>query len=159
DVAAGVRPSAITLLGGFAVSVDGRPVDPSHWRRRPAASLVKLLALATDRRLHREQVIDALWPDVALAAAAPRLPKAVHFARRALGPDSIVVSADSLHLLPGRGVAVDVVDFEAAATAALEGDAGIDAALARYGGELLPDDRFEPWTEARREHLVHLQRQ
>jgi DNA-binding SARP family transcriptional activator len=65
-------PVAITLLGEFAVTVEGRAVDPSHWRRRPAASLVKLLALAPDRRLHREQVIDALWPDVAVADARRR---------------------------------------------------------------------------------------
>ena len=52
----------IDLLGGFAVRVDGRPIPATEWRRRQAASLVKLLALAPRRTLHREQVIDALWP-------------------------------------------------------------------------------------------------
>ena len=52
----------IDLLGGFAVRIDGRPIPPTEWRRRQAASLVKLLALAPRRTLHREQVIDALWP-------------------------------------------------------------------------------------------------
>jgi DNA-binding SARP family transcriptional activator/pimeloyl-ACP methyl ester carboxylesterase len=155
----GGPPAAITLLGGFAVSVDGRPVDPSHWRRRPAANLVKLLALASDRRLHREQVIDALWPDVAVADAAPRLHKAAHFARRALGPDAIVSTADSVQLLPGHVVAIDVVEFETAAAAALDEGAGIDAAVARYRGELLPADRYERWTEERRQHVAHLHRQ
>ena len=36
----------IDLLGGFAVRVDGRPIPATEWRRRQAASLVKLLALA-----------------------------------------------------------------------------------------------------------------
>jgi DNA-binding SARP family transcriptional activator/pimeloyl-ACP methyl ester carboxylesterase len=134
-------------------------VDPSHWRRRPAASLVKLLALAPDRRLHREQVIDALWPDVAVADAAPRLHKAAHFARRALGPDAVVSTSDSVQLLPGHAVTVDVADFETAAASALDAGAGIDAALVRYGGELLPDDRYESWIDERRQHLAHLHRQ
>ncbi len=34
-----------------------------------------------------------------------------------------------------------------------------ERALATYGGELLPDDRYEPWTEARRQHVEHLHRQ
>ena len=42
-------------------------------------ALVKLLALAPGYRLHREQVMDALWPDLAPEAAAGNLRKAVHF--------------------------------------------------------------------------------
>jgi pimeloyl-ACP methyl ester carboxylesterase len=34
-----------------------------------------------------------------------------------------------------------------------------ERALATYGGELLPDDRYEPWTQERREHVEHLRRQ
>ena len=36
------------------------------------ASLVKLLALADGRRLHREQVIDALWPDLSRSTTPAR---------------------------------------------------------------------------------------
>src|SRR4051812_46999303 len=122
----------LVLLGGFAVRIGGVPVDPSHWRRRPAAGLVKLLALAPRRRLHREQVSDAFWPDVAVAEATPRLHKAVHFARRALGdPTLLTTNGDALQLLPDRDVWVDVLAFEAAAAAALDTAtaAAIDAAL------------------------------
>ncbi|MFL6238561.1 MAG: BBE domain-containing protein [Actinomycetes bacterium] len=38
----GVR---VSLLGGFAVSSDGAPID-ERWRLRKAKTLVKLLALA-----------------------------------------------------------------------------------------------------------------
>ena len=54
----------ILLLGRFAVRVGDREIPPSAWSRRQAAGLVKLLALAPRRQLHREQVMDALWPDV-----------------------------------------------------------------------------------------------
>ena len=37
---------AVTLMGGFAVTVGDSVVDPAEWRRRQAASLVKVLALA-----------------------------------------------------------------------------------------------------------------
>src|SRR5207244_13538675 len=76
----------IELLGGFRVTVDDRPVPPESWRRR-GADLVKLLALAATQRLHREQVIDALWPDLPPDQGGANLRKAIHFARRALGTE------------------------------------------------------------------------
>ena len=40
---------------------------------------------------HRDQVVDALWPDLAPEAAAARLNTAVHYARRALGDPTAIV--------------------------------------------------------------------
>ena len=102
----------IFLLGRFDVRVDGREIPTSAWSRRSAASLVKVLALAPRRQLHREQVLDALWPDVAPAEAMPRLHKAAHFARRALGPDSVVLRQENVLLFPDRPVTVDADRFE-----------------------------------------------
>ena len=60
-----MRPSSreiqISLLGGFSVTIDGEPV-PDRWRLRKAKTLVKLLALAPSHRLHRDLVVDRLWP-------------------------------------------------------------------------------------------------
>jgi DNA-binding SARP family transcriptional activator len=66
----------IHLLDAFAVHLDGTPVADTAWARRDAAALVKVLALAEGRWLHREQVIDRLWPELDLDGAAPRLHKA-----------------------------------------------------------------------------------
>ena len=145
----------IRLLGKFEVSVDGVPVPPRGWARHDAASLVKLLALARDRRLLREQVIEALWPELPVEVAAPRLHKAAHFARRALGgqPGAIVLRNDVVALLPDGDVRVDVPEFErAAAEAAATGTADAAAAVldAPYG-PLLPDDVYESWTTEARE--------
>ena len=68
----------VTLLGRFAVSVGGVPVAEAGWKRRHATAVVKVLALAPGRRLHREQVIDLIWPDDTIAAAMPKLHKAAH---------------------------------------------------------------------------------
>jgi DNA-binding SARP family transcriptional activator len=154
----------IDLLGGFAVRVDGRPIPATEWRRRHAASLVKLLALAPRRTLHREQVIDALWPDTAIDDAGPRLHKAAHFARRSLGNSSaLVLSGDTVSLFPEAHVVVDVDEFERGAKeaiAALDRDpeecAAAAAAADRWAGELLPDDPYEAWLEVPRDRLRQL---
>jgi DNA-binding SARP family transcriptional activator len=81
------RTLRIQLLGGFRVSLGERAVPATEWRRSKAASVVKLLALAPGHRLHREQAMDVLWPDLAPAAAAANLRKALHYARRAIAAD------------------------------------------------------------------------
>src|SRR3954471_153116 len=135
----------IRLLGGFSVEVDGEPVAERAWRLRKARALVKLAALSPGRRVHRDVVAELLWADRTASAAANNLHQALHAARRALGdPAALTLSDDVLALTPGAWV--DVEAFEAAAAA----PDGLDAALAVYRGELLPEDRLEPWTEGRR---------
>src|SRR5439155_8408864 len=146
----------VTLLGRFAVTVGGAPVAEASWNRRQAAAVVKVLALAPGRRLHREQVIDRVWPEDTIAEAVPKLHKAAHFARRALGvPDAVVLRGDQVVLCPGGSVTVDAVRFEELARRALAaGDtAAACEAIALYGGELLPADRYEEWAETRREQV------
>ena len=59
----------VDLLGGFAVRVDGRSVPATAFARRRARTLLKLLALQPGYRLHRDQVLDLLWPDLDARAA------------------------------------------------------------------------------------------
>ena len=60
----------IRLFGAFSVRVDQKVVPESAWRLRKAKSLLKLLALAPDRRVHRELATELLWPERAPKAAA-----------------------------------------------------------------------------------------
>jgi predicted ATPase len=145
---------SVTLLGGFDASVDGVPVTESAWRLKKARELVKLLALAPGHRLHREQAMDVLWREHGPAAAANNLNQAVHVARRALGASAIEVRDEVLHLAAD----VDVDAFEAAAASARRArtHAAYRAALSLYEGELLPENRYEDWAEARREELARL---
>src|SRR5215204_3524815 len=106
----------VRLLGGFAVSVEGVLVDSARWGGRRGQTLVKLLALSSGHRLHREQVMDALWPMVSVDVGAARLHRATHMARNALGDrGAIAVSAGGLALWPSAEVVVDVERFEALA--------------------------------------------
>jgi DNA-binding SARP family transcriptional activator len=151
----------ITLLGGFSVRVGGVVVNPTEWRRRQAAALVKVLALQPRRRLHREQVIDMLWPELGVQEGAPRLHKAAHYARRALGGQGTVTFAsESVSLFQHHDVRVDALQFEALAAAATAAqDAGSAGRAAdSYGGPLLPDDLYEPWAQDHRQrlHMIYL---
>jgi DNA-binding SARP family transcriptional activator/tetratricopeptide (TPR) repeat protein len=146
----------ITLLGRFEVTVDAVPVAASSWTRRHAAALVKVLAMAPGRRLHREQVIDLVWPDDTIDEAVPKLHKAAHFARRAIDvTNAVVLRGENVMLCPEDETTVDVEQFEDLARRALVklDVATARQALSRYGGELLPQDRYEAWAEQRREQL------
>ena len=149
-----MREVTVGLLGGFTAAVDGVDVPPGVWRLKKARELVKLLALAPGHRLHREQAMDALWQELGPAAAANNLNQAVHVARRALDANAIEVRDEVLHLT----AIVDVDRFERAAADARRAGtpAGYRAALALYRGELLPENRYEDWTESRREALAAL---
>jgi DNA-binding SARP family transcriptional activator len=143
----------ITLLGGFEVIIDGHRVPPTEWRRRKAAALVKLLALARGRVLHRERVIDALWPTLGLGEAAPRLHKAAYYARRALRePRSLVLCGETVALFPDAEVDVDAVRFQRLAESARDARTA-GAAADEYPGDLLPHDCYEAWAEEPRERL------
>src|SRR4051794_15235647 len=147
------KPVRIRLFGAFAAGVGDEAVPEGAWRLRKGKSLVKLLALAPERRIHRERAIDLLWPDRAPEAAANNFHQALYVARRALeqaGADAATILPlrdDMLALNPGGAVEIDIEAFEDKAARAREA-ATADAyreALSVYGGELLPEDRFEPW--------------
>lgn len=58
---ASARPGVeIRLLGAFSVTVSGEPEAPRAWRLAKAQQIVKLLALDSRHRLHRDELIDLL---------------------------------------------------------------------------------------------------
>ncbi|MFQ5739007.1 MAG: BTAD domain-containing putative transcriptional regulator [Acidobacteriota bacterium] len=153
----------IHLLGRFRVAVDGIELERSGWPRRQAKSLLKLLALSPGHQLHREQVMEALWPETAPRAAGNNLHKIIHMARRSLEPElrsgasSRFVLRHSGQILlraPG-GVWVDAEVFERCANEAFRGTdtRGYLNALALYEGDLLSEDLYEEWCWPQRENL------
>lgn len=143
EVRTGVR-----LLGGFEVRHRDVTADESAFQRRHGASLVKLLAM-NGGRMHREQVVDALWPDATLDEAAPRLHKAASHARSAVGDrEAVVLRNDQVMLWPEGDYVVDVDEFER-----LAGEDDIGAAIDLYRGDLLPNDPYEEWASIPRDRL------
>ena len=154
-------PLSVTLLGGFAVSVAGREVPANAWQQRRAAAVVKLLALQPQYRLHRELLMEALWPDLDTDSAANNLRVAMHRARQRLedggatGGRFLTRQQDDVVLGDPADIIVDIQQFaEAAQRAWLSDDPALaQAAVARYTGDLLPEDLFEDWATHRRTDL------
>ncbi len=156
------EPEAVRVwvLGDFRVTVGHRSIGEEEWRLKKAASLIKLLALAPGHRLHREQAMALLWPDLGPEAAANNLHHALHIARRTLEPSTppgaaskyLHLREERLALCPDGQLWVDVEAFEEAAATARHTmePAAYRAAIDLYPGELLPEDRYEPWLEERR---------
>ena len=150
----------IDLLGGFHVSVVGNAVSDDTWRRRKPAAVLKLLALAPGNRLHREQVMDALWPDFEPSASGANLRKALHHARGALealapGSGACIVSDGEFLALASEGLSIDIERFRSSLARARRTatSSAYEDALAIYRGELLPDDRYDDWAVAPRRDL------
>jgi predicted ATPase/tetratricopeptide (TPR) repeat protein len=147
-------PAALQLRLLGAVEVCSGHADPIHWPSRAAAALLARLALAPQRAHPREELVELLWPGVALDVGRNRLRqtlstlKSLLEAGPAAGP---VISADrsALRLLPGTLVC-DAVEFERQVRAGAWADA-----LASYRGEFMPG-HYDDWvleTRARLEAL------
>jgi predicted ATPase/DNA-binding SARP family transcriptional activator/DNA-binding CsgD family transcriptional regulator len=151
----------VRLLGGFQVSVGLRTIAESEWRLRKAARLVKLLALAPNHRMHRDEAMHLLWPKLDTKAAANNLRYSLHNARRTLEPISATafrylhLQGELLTLYPAGTLWVDTEAFKEGAIKARRTRelVAYEAAIALYIGDLLPEDRYEVWAEGRREEL------
>lgn len=160
----GVARLQVRLLGGFSVQrAAGGPV--SGWQRRSAKTLTKLLAAHPRHALHREQILDILWPGADLESALNSLGKALYAARHAFEPDlpprkssAYLRLTDAMVVLDTEHVVIDADRFEQLAETALRRAdvAAYQTALAAYGGEMLPEDRYADWCAERRSSLAEL---
>ena len=156
----------LRLLGLTEITVDGTRIDERLWTRRKSKSLLKILALAPRHQVSREQLMEMLWPELDPDLSANNLNKVIHAARRTLEPELksgadsrfVVTSEQQIALTASGGLWIDAEEFETAALTSLRGDivADVDHALALYRGDLLDEDRYEEWTQTRREHLKRL---
>jgi predicted ATPase/DNA-binding SARP family transcriptional activator/DNA-binding CsgD family transcriptional regulator len=152
---------SIYLLGGFHVKFGAHVLAATAWRSRKAAQLVKLLALAPDHSLHREQLLDRLWPDLEPSAGANNLRYTLHVARRLLGrlpleqTDLLRWRGERIVLAASQRLWIDAEAFTKAAAAVRRAQepAAYWSAIDLYTGELLPEERYEDWAIEHRETL------
>ncbi|MFI7698541.1 BTAD domain-containing putative transcriptional regulator [Nonomuraea sp. NPDC049480] len=153
------------LLGEFRLRIAGRPV--TEWSGNLGRSVLMLLLLRHPRPIHRDVMIDSIWPGVPDSAARNRLNAALHTLRvdlRKAVPDRrIVVHArESYSLAPDLTVWLDTEEF-ARGCATITGpapDADLGQAIRRheetlalYAGELLEDAPYLDWVVPERERL------
>jgi len=151
----------VRMLSGFDVEIDGVAVPPASWRLSKARSLLKLLALTEGNRLHRDAIIEALWPDLGIAAATNNLHQVLHSARRALAAagapiDVLRLRAGIVALCSDGGLETDVHEVATALDKAMaedDPDLLLDVAR-RCSVGLLPEDRYEDWARTYQDHIA-----
>jgi DNA-binding SARP family transcriptional activator len=155
------RALRIWTLGGFRVERQGQVI--SQWRRQAAPTLLKVLLLADQHRMSREQLAYRMYPSANGSVARRGLNLAVHALRLALEPDLgaasqsryLMQEGETLVLRLGQDDWVDLLAFEQALDAAeQEGNAlpRLEAAAALYGGDLMPEEAAS-WCLAPRQAL------
>ncbi len=161
-------PVEVWCFGGFRMHRFGRALDCSAVKPRTRTAL-RLLAMHAGRPVHRETIIDALWPDLAPAAATRNLHVTLSSLRTFLEPGSprghpglVARDGDAYELTLSSGCYCDVATFHAALDAArqarLAGDGNALAkalciAVLTYDGDLLPEDGPAEWVVDEREKL------
>ena len=162
-------PLSFTLFGGFGVRRGGRPVAEEEWGRRIAGRLTRYLIVHRDQLVPEDLLFEAFWPDRPVEAARRGLQVALSAARAVLDPargatGRVEVHERSYRLVLRPGDSVDTDRYERAARAALaDSDAdrvpALRAAVGLWGGDPLPEDRYETWATVWRERLIDLHAQ
>jgi DNA-binding SARP family transcriptional activator len=145
-------PLALAVLGRFELSRGGQAVAIGVGQ---AAQLLKLVAVRGGK-VHAEKAIETLWPEVDPNAGRNRLRTVLNRLRDVVG-EALAREGDLLVL--GQEVRLDLARFQREAREALAlgaGDPGAAvavarSAIARYRGDLLPQDLYEEWADEPRE--------
>lgn len=156
------RGLRIYLLGGFSIERGPNRLPIETIRLRRARDVLKLLALAPEHRIHREQLMEWLWPERDPNLAAHSLYQTLYTLRKqmtTLDPFSnILFIGDFVELTSKDKVWTDVEAFQQLANDAHQKqgigssqEAAVEtrldltdfqAALDYYQGDLLPEDTY-----------------
>ena len=162
----GAGSVGVRLFGSFAMTIEGHPVDLARLKPRPRAVL-RFLALNAGRPVHREVLQETFWPEADPETGARSLHVALSALRRELAPragrgacELLVREGDAYRLTLPEASRIDLADFEQAViearTIRARGATQIAieafrAALAAYGGDVLPEDGPAEWAAGRRD--------
>src|SRR5687768_17149310 len=110
----------IYLLGSFRLSVRGSVVTNAVWQKRKAKLLVQILALQPTHELHREVLIEKLFPETEEKTANANFYRVLHSARKALEPnrfsyglsDYLITDGQQIRLTSIEGLWIDAEEFE-----------------------------------------------
>jgi DNA-binding SARP family transcriptional activator len=141
------------------------------WLDQRAGRLLKFLVVYRYMPMHADAIAEALWPR-ARTDTTNTVRHFVHALREKLEPartryqqSAFVLARNGGYVLNRERVTVDADEFEAEAKGGLIAHAANDKreaaallghAVELYGGDFLPDERFEDWAIAERERLRDL---
>jgi DNA-binding SARP family transcriptional activator len=155
----------VQLFGSFELLAGDAVIDLKSLRPR-ARSLVRFLALNSGKLVHREAVLDALWPNAGFDSGRSNLHTAVSAARQVLEPFAFTIEreSDSYRLVTPPGTTWDTAEFQTALQSAHKARSNGDSArayndyaqaLSLYTDDLLTEEGPSEWIVAHRDRLRH----
>ncbi|HET8914026.1 MAG TPA: DUF6788 family protein, partial [Ktedonobacteraceae bacterium] len=161
----------ISLLGQFQMerrsSHEWNPVADAAWQHQRVRSLLACLLSSPGRKLGREQVIDALWPELDLDIGIDRLNRAVHSLRQVFEPSrsrpatshllrterEMLILADQAQIWTDADAFDGLIGKAHSTGNADEAEKLLIEADKLYGGMFLPEEQEALWAVARRDAL------
>jgi DNA-binding SARP family transcriptional activator len=166
------QPLRIFSLGHFALAVTGAGLDVDNWRRKQAATLLKILISHVGRPVHRDRLMEWLWPDTDPDRGWERLKVTVSFLRGKLRTENnendVIETVGKSYLLRREAIWLDSDIF---ITLVSDGwdrlrDGNMQEALTHFEearglcrGDYLEDEPYADWCAEERERLreIHLE--
>lgn len=163
-------PLRVRTFSGFRVWRHGLEIPISAWKREKALHLFQFLITMREQsaRMHKEQIIDYLWPDVDLETGNQNFKVALHALNKVLEPERkprseplFIQRNDLTYSINADTIWIDAKVFEnyiAAGNQILVEDKNAaqiyyQQALELYQGDYLPERRYDDWSSAERERL------
>jgi PAS domain S-box-containing protein len=106
----------VSTLGRFALTMAGEGVAIDRWARKQSITLLKFLVTQVGRPVHRERILDCLWPATDTRRGWNRLKVTISYLRqqlRSLGLEGDVLqTVGKAYLLRRDAIRVDAEVFE-----------------------------------------------
>jgi DNA-binding SARP family transcriptional activator len=172
----------VQTLGGFRVWRHGVEIQTTDWGREKALHLFQFFVTVGRQYLHKEQIIDRLWPDLDIKKGDRDFKVALNSVNNALESNREAWSEPRFIRRHGLAYGLNLEDvwldsevFEMLITTGNQTMMGknhatratgngngngkataiacYEAAVSLYQGDYLPERRYEDWTSAERERL------
>jgi ATP/maltotriose-dependent transcriptional regulator MalT/DNA-binding SARP family transcriptional activator len=154
------RPNLIEIyaLGNSRVLMDGELVTKSDWGASAAKELFFLL-LTRPEGLHKEQIIEALWPDTSPSKGNSRFHSTTYRLRRALYQECLIREGSTYLLQLDVPYTYDVARFDQLVSKAKSHNGGQEIdnyqkAADLYEGDYLANI-YSSWSSKEQERLRH----
>ncbi|MCB0111567.1 MAG: bacterial transcriptional activator domain-containing protein [Caldilineaceae bacterium] len=161
----------VQTLGGFRVWRHDEEIATTAWGREKAIHLFQFFITMRRQYVHKEQIMDRLWPELDLDKGDRDFKVALNSINKALEPEreprtdprfvkryGLAYGIDFEHVWLDTEVMEQLI--AAANQIMLEKQGNVelaiacyDAAVKLYHGDYLPERRYEDWTSAERERL------
>lgn len=161
----------VQTLGGFRAWRNDAEIAPTAWGREKAVHLFQFFLTLRRRYLHKEQIVDRLWPDLDSDRGDRDFKVALNSVNKALEPDRQAWSEAQFVRRFGLAYGLNLesiwLDIEVFDLLVAEGNQALmqtpvndeaaircfEGAIGLYRGDFLPERRYEDWSSAERERL------